>query len=72
LAKIIEQIFFHSVIIIFIQKYSYFLEKNNNWRKNQNGGQKPRWRQVDYFSNRNLTETPPSGFERYIFLMQIC
>jgi hypothetical protein len=52
--------------MIMIKKYSYFLEKINNWKIIQNGGQKPRWRQVEYFSNRNLTETPPS-FERYIF-----
>jgi hypothetical protein len=31
--------------MILIKKYSYFLGKINNWRKNQNGGQKPRWRQ---------------------------
>jgi hypothetical protein len=52
---------------IFIQKYSYFLEKINVWRKNQNGDQKPRWCQVDYFSNRNSTEMSSSGFVRYIF-----
>jgi hypothetical protein len=52
--------------MILIKKIHIFLEKTNNWR-NQNGGQKPRWRQVDNFFNRNLTETPPSGFERYFF-----
>jgi hypothetical protein len=49
------------------QKYSYFLKKIHVWRKNQNGGRKPRWRQVDYFSNRNSIGMPSSGFVRYIF-----
>jgi hypothetical protein len=35
--------------LIFIKKYSYFQEKIYGWRKNQNGGQKPRWRQVEFF-----------------------
>jgi hypothetical protein len=47
--------------LILIQKYSYFLGKK--WlEKNLNGGQKSRWRQVDSFFNRNLTETPSDGF----------
>jgi hypothetical protein len=46
---------FHSV--------NWFLFINiHMFGKNQNGGQKPRWRQVDYFFNRNSTETPSSGF----------
>jgi hypothetical protein len=40
--------------------------------KNQNSGQKPRWRHVDYFFNKNSTETPSSGFVRHNFLTQIC
>jgi hypothetical protein len=50
--------------LILIQKYLIFLEKNN--------GQKPRWRQVGYFFNKNSTETSFSGFVRNIFLTQIC
>jgi hypothetical protein len=34
-------------------------------------GEKPRWRQVDYFFNGKLTEMPPSGLRDFIF-MQIC
>jgi hypothetical protein len=57
--------------MILIKKYSYFLEKINNWKKNQYGSQKPRWRKVDNYFVRNLTETPPSGFGDVLF-MQIC
>jgi hypothetical protein len=39
--------------------------------KNQNSCQKPRWRHVDYFFNKNSTKTPSSGFVRNIFLTQI-
>jgi hypothetical protein len=38
--------------LILIKKYSYFVEKINEWRKILNGGQKPRWRPVDYFSTK--------------------
>jgi hypothetical protein len=57
--------------MIFIKKYSYFLEKIKGWRKIQNGGQKSRWRRVN-FSEHNSTETPSSGFLRKHFLMRIC
>jgi hypothetical protein len=55
--------FFPICKLILIQKYSYCLGKINGRRINQNGGQKSRWRQVDYFLNRNSTETPSTGFE---------
>jgi hypothetical protein len=29
--------------------YLFYLEKINDWRKNQNGGQKLKWRRVDFF-----------------------
>jgi hypothetical protein len=48
LAKIYE-LRFPFCKMIFIQKYSYFLEKIKGWRKIQNGGQKSRWRRVDFF-----------------------
>jgi hypothetical protein len=31
--------------------------------KNQNGGQKSKWRQVNYFVNSNSTETSSNGTE---------
>jgi hypothetical protein len=33
--------------LIFIKAYSYILEKTKGWRI-QNGGQKSRWRRVDF------------------------
>jgi hypothetical protein len=38
--------------MIFITKYSYFLEKIKGWRKIQNGGQKSRWYRVNFFEQK--------------------
>jgi hypothetical protein len=39
--------------IVFDSKIFIFFGKNKWLEKNQNGGQNSRWRQVDYFFNRN-------------------
>jgi hypothetical protein len=35
--------------MIFIKKYSCFLEKIEGWRMVPTGSRKPRWRRVDFF-----------------------
>jgi hypothetical protein len=49
------------LINILIEFFDFFLFQKTHWRKIQNGGQKPRWRWVD-FLDRNSTETLSSGF----------